>query len=365
MDTRLNGIDLYARRFPQAGSGHFRQIWGKTVSSIGLGTAGSRGASDRATQRDAIVAAASGGVNLIDSSANYGFGEGERAIGDAIVELKSCGISRDELVICTKAGYIPSRDPNAYFANEIVHGGLARFEDLIAECHCIAPGFLRHQIDQSLQRLNTTHIDIFLLHNLEEQAARLNKTHFAGRVRNAFEALEEEVVLGRIDMYGISTWDGFRCDAEKDGWISLPLLVKLAETVAGSYHHFRVVQLPFNPGMTEAATLSNQPASDDLKPCLEIASDLSIAVVTSSPLMQGRLARRLPAPVRDASPWEGTIAQKALQFARSMPGVTSALVGMKGKSHVDENLGLISKEPLSAQIAQVTLWRLQGKKTDA
>jgi aryl-alcohol dehydrogenase-like predicted oxidoreductase len=42
-----------------------------------------------------------------------------------------------------------------------------------------------------------------------------------------------------------------------------------------------------------------------------------------------------------------TDAQRALQFARSAPGITCALVGMKTPAHVEENAALARVDPLS------------------
>ncbi|MEP7357310.1 MAG: aldo/keto reductase, partial [Anaerolineales bacterium] len=41
-------------------------------------------------------------------------------------------------------------------------------------------------------------------------------------------------------------------------------------------------------------------------------------------------------------------AQRALQFARSAPGVTAALAGMSRAAHVEENLGLRDLAPMTA-----------------
>jgi aryl-alcohol dehydrogenase-like predicted oxidoreductase len=62
-----------------------------------------------------------------------------------------------------------------------------------------------------------------------------------------------------------------------------------------------------------------------------------------------RRHRTLPAvaaraPVRRALQ---TDAQRALQFARSAPGITCALVGMKTPAHVEENAALARVDPLS------------------
>ena len=47
-----------------------------------------------------------------------------------------------------------------------------------------------------------------------------------------------------------------------------------------------------------------------------------------------------------------TDAQTAIQFVRSTPGVTTALVGMSSVEHVEENLALVRVEPASEQTFQ-------------
>jgi aryl-alcohol dehydrogenase-like predicted oxidoreductase len=41
--------------------------------------------------------------------------------------------------------------------------------------------------------------------------------------------------------------------------------------------------------------------------------------------------------------------QRSLQFARSTPGLTTALVGMKKRAHVDENLAVAKVSPAAAE----------------
>jgi aryl-alcohol dehydrogenase-like predicted oxidoreductase len=54
--------------------------------------------------------------------------------------------------------------------------------------------------------------------------------------------------------------------------------------------------------------------------------------------MQAKLTTGLPAALRIPFPRCTTDAQRAIEFVRSMPGVTTVLVGMKRVEHVDENL---------------------------
>src|SRR3954468_6319249 len=103
------GTKRYRERFAgTAAGGHFRTEQGLRLSSIGIGTY--LGGWDEETDRayaDAIVRAVELGSNVIDTAANYRFQRSERAIGDALRRLTSEGFARDELLICTKGGYLP------------------------------------------------------------------------------------------------------------------------------------------------------------------------------------------------------------------------------------------------------------------
>ena len=70
-----------------------------------------------------------------------------------------------------------------------------------------------------------------------------------------------------------------------------------------------------------------------------------ITVMTSGSILQGRAADGLPPAVGEAFPGFGTDAQRALQFARSAPGVGVALVGMSQKGHVRENMEVAARPP--------------------
>src|SRR5262249_51542563 len=72
---------------------------------------------------------------------------------------------------------------------------------------------------------------------------------------------------------------------------------------------------------------------------LEAAAELGLAVISSASLMQSQLTTGLPPQLREVFPSLETDAQRALAFVRTLPGVTSALVGMRSVEHVDENVG--------------------------
>ena len=65
----------------------------------------------------------------------------------------------------------------------------------------------------------------------------------------------------------------------------------------------------------------------------------------SASLLQGRLAADLPEEVVEAFPEALSGGQRALQFSRSAPGMTTSLVGVSDPSHGRENFALVRFEP--------------------
>jgi aryl-alcohol dehydrogenase-like predicted oxidoreductase len=351
-----DGTLRYAARFQgRSAAGHFREIRGGLVlSSIGIGTY--LGEPDDATDRayaDAIVAAVESGINVIDSAINYRFQRSERAVGAALKDLFARGYSRDEIVLCTKAGFLTPdgampADPNSYFSREFLEPGIFTADDIAAGCHCMAPGYLSDQLERSRRNLGVATIDVFYLHNPETQLSEVSPEVFRARIREAFLFLESAVASKAIRAYGLATWNSFRDDPKANGYLSLKEMADIARDVAGDDHHFRFVQLPFNIAMPEALTRPNQMIDGKSVPMVQAARALNIALVTSAALLQGQLAKNLP-PFIGAALGQKDNASLALQFARSVPGLTTALVGMSNVQHVKANAQLVSVEPASRE----------------
>lgn len=324
---------------------------GLTLSSVGLGTY--LGASDTVTDRiyeAAVSRALELGCNVIDTAINYRCQRSERAVGRALAGSK---IPREQVVVATKGGYIPydgdpPEDPAAYVRRTFVSSGLVEPQDIVSGSHCLAPTFLRHQIDRSLANLNLASIDIYYLHNPETQLEELPADRFYERMRAAFEALEDRAQAGQIRHYGLATWNGLRASTGAAGLLSLERLVGIARQLAGERHRFRVVQLPYSLAMPEAYTRKNQSVRGTLMTPLEAAAALNLFVVGSAALYQNRLSHNLPAEIRARVSGVDTDAQRAIQFARSTPGIGAALVGMKQVAHVEENLRVLTVPPLAA-----------------
>ena len=345
------GTARYTKRFSgRAADGHFRVAHGLVPSSLGIGTyLGQPEDKTDESYTAAVVAAVESGINVIDAAINYRFQRSERSIGAAIRQLAEKGFARDEFVVCTKGGYLtpdggmPS-DPNEYFFREYIQPGIFEPKDIVAGSHCMTPRFLENQLSRSLRNLGVQCVDVYYLHNPETQLAEVSRPDFLERVRDAFIYLESAASAGKIQFYGMATWNGFRQEAKARDAMQLGELVQLARDIAGDKHRFRFVQLPFNLAMTEALTLGNQSFGGRDKTVMEAASDLDVTLIASASLLQGQVARNLPPFVGEALGLKND-AERALQFVRSSPGITTALVGMSRIEHVEANARLVGAPP--------------------
>jgi aryl-alcohol dehydrogenase-like predicted oxidoreductase len=326
MQATAEATSRYCSRFSGfQDSGFYRSVLNLSVSSLGLGTY--LGAADDLTDEayvDAILTAARSGINFFDTAINYRLQRSERCIGKALRSLQ-----RDELVVCTKAGFLtPGAIPDFSLESDEVAGGM----------HCISPLFLEDQIDRSRTNIGLDVIDVFYIHNPETQLGFHTREELEARIRRAFAHLERLVDRGCIRYYGLATWSGFRSNDA----LNLQRIYDIAVEEGGADHHFRFVQLPFNLNMVEAYV--DRPES-----VLECAARLGVAVVASATLSQGRVLSGLPEAVAQLTPEISDSALKAIQFTRSTPGVSVALVGMSRSEHVTANLGIAAIPPLTRE----------------
>jgi predicted oxidoreductase len=159
--------------------------------------AGDNSAQDKTKGKVAIRAALDAGYTHFDHADIYGDGHCESLFGQLLTELKKeTPTLRDQLIITSKAGI--RADPKRY--------------DFSAE-------YLISSVDNSLKRLNTDYLDLFLLHrpdylfNAEDVAQTFMKLKASGKV-NHFgvsnfspsqlsllqSALDEPLVVNQIEM---------------------------------------------------------------------------------------------------------------------------------------------------------------------
>jgi len=349
------GTARYRERFADSAPHHFRNKQSLNLSSLGIGTY--LGNADQATDKnyaDSVIRSIQLGSNVIDTAANYRFQRSERSIGQALTMLTTeHGFDRSELLICTKGGYLPfdgtqPRDVRDYIETTFVQTGIASWEDFVGGVHCMTPAYLQNQLEQSLLNMGIDCVDVYYIHNPESQLGYISEAEFYYRLQMAFDRLEENRANGKLQWYGLATWNGFRVSPQSREYHSLSRIVETAQQAGGASHGFRFVQLPFNLAMPEALTLMNQRIDDEDLTMLEAADQLGVTVIASASMLQGRVARGLPETVRKPLGSLATDAQTAIQFVRSTPGITTALIGMSRVEHVEENLKLVNVEPVSA-----------------
>lgn len=351
------GTTSYSQRFATTlASTHFRDSADHLkLSSIGLGTyLGEADARTDALYAAAIVRALECGCNVMDSAINYRHQRSERVIGQVLAALDREGlVKRAEVVVATKGGYLAfdgevPPDPRVYVHTTFIKTGLVSPDDIV-EWNCIATRYIDDQVERSLRNLGLECVDIYYLHNPEAQLQKWSRQEFYRRIAAAFTVLEAKVAEGKIRLYGTATWNGYRQPQSARESLSLADLVSIAKEVGGQGHHFKVVQLPYNLAMLEALTQRNQQVGNATVSFLEAAHSLGITVMASATIMQGQLVGRLPASIGEALSGLTSDAQRAIQFTRSTPGITTALVGMKSLEHVEHNLETAKVPPATME----------------
>ena len=333
---------------------YFRRFGDCVVSSIGVGTyLGDPSDEQDDRYHEAIDDALRSGINVIDTAINYRHQRSERVVGDAI---RQSPVDREAVLVATKGGFVPfdderPTDPGEYVRSEYVDSGLVDRADLVRGQHCLAPAFIDDQLDRSLDNLGLETIDLYYVHNPETQLESNSRDAVYDQLEATFTRLEERRAAGDIRQYGVATWRALRVPEGHDSYLSLPEIVRRARAAADAAGNevtgFRGIQLPFNVEMADAFTVEAHDGAEGRQSALWFAHEAELSVFTSASIMQGKLAAGLPDDV--AAKLDGeTSVQRAINFARSAPGVTTSLLGMGSPEHVVENVAAGRHEPLGA-----------------
>jgi L-galactose dehydrogenase len=283
---------------------------GLTVSALGFGAAtlgDEYGTLDAAEGKRAVDAALDAGMNLFDVSPYYGRTLAEERLGRWL-EGK-----REGVVLCTKVGRY-DRDPPAGFDFS-------------------ATRVLR-SVEESLARLRTDVIDVFLAHDIEFAPLEL----ILGETLPAMRRLKDE---GKVRFIGVS---GFPLEVLRDAVEGAELDVVL------SYCHYDLLN-------TRLATV--------LAPAVTARS---VGLISASPLHMGVLTSGGPPPWhpapaevleagRRAAAWcreRGLdLAEIALRFAAANPHAASTLVGVRTAAEVAVNLRALEPDPHPEMTAEL------------
>ncbi|MDD4647118.1 MAG: aldo/keto reductase, partial [Sphaerochaeta sp.] len=155
------------------------------VSSIALGTwamggGDSWGASDEVESIKTVHRALERGINFIDTAPAYGNGFSEELLGRA---LKG---KRNECILATKCGLLWGPEDE---------GSVHKSRDGVVIRRNLSPASIIEQVEKSLKRLNTDHIDLLLTH-------WQSIPPYFTPIEETVQAMERLIEQGKIRSYG-------------------------------------------------------------------------------------------------------------------------------------------------------------------
>jgi hypothetical protein len=79
-------------------------------------------------------------------------------VGEALRILEyEYSIGREQVFVASKVGYVPEDADRGVglemYIGDLIKGGVVKEEDIVGEVHCMTPGYLGHQIDESRRNL--------------------------------------------------------------------------------------------------------------------------------------------------------------------------------------------------------------------
>lgn len=257
------------------------------------------------------------GINLIDTAEGYGEGHSEEVVGQA---LKG---RREKWVVATKV------QPN--------RGIDAAKPDLKA-----AKARIFSAAEESLQRMQTDHIDLYQLHAIPHEAT--------GPV--VMEALAELKRQGKVRWYGISTNHRAAIDRLK------------------TYGPIHLLQIGYNLLEREADALLTWSKQEDIGTLIRVPlakgmltgkyAGPGAAKVPENDLRYERYQKpesidalkKLPQLNFLAEGTGRTMPQAALRFILDHPGVSCVIAGAKNREQIEQNAAAVDVPPISDEERQ-------------
>ena len=277
-------------------------------------------------QVDAIVRRSlDAGINFIDTANVYHAGRSEELVGQA---LKNLGVKRTDMVVATKVYGDMGQGPNDRGASR---------------------GHIMDQVEASLKRLQTDHIDLYQIHATDPVTP----------IDETLRALDDLVRRGMVRYIGVSNWAAWR------------IAKALGLSDKHNYARFESVQAYY--------TIAGRDLEREVVPLLQ---EEKMGLMVWSPLAGGLLsgkygpgapdpegARRTAfdfPPVNRDRAWPvigvmreiadahgSSVARVALAWLLSRPVVTSVIIGAKTIEQLDDNLGAVSLTLSAEELARL------------
>lgn len=303
---------------------------GLDVSAVGFGcweVGGGYGHVEEAEFARAVGRALDLGVNCFDTAEGYGMGASERALGQAL------GGRRDEAIVVTKFGMNYRDKPNLRDSSR---------ERVFAS------------IDKSLKNLGTDYVDVYLVHwpdrltPFEEtmqalgDVVRDGKVRFVGLSNFKLEEIEACMAVRRVDVvqYG---WNMFDRRMQRD------ILPYCAEQGVGFMAYGSLAFGLLTGTFTEEMDFGTQ----DWRSRQGNMGSIKMFAALFGPEKFKDNVRAVEQLEKIAARYDKSLPQLALRWATSHPAVSTALVGCRTVSEVEDNVGALGWSIDDADLAEI------------
>jgi methylglyoxal reductase len=291
---------------------------GLRATAVGLGTwaigGWMWGGTDEAKSIAAIQASIDAGVTLVDTAPAYGMGRSEEIVGKALEGR------RDRVVLATKCGLVWHTQNGRHFFDQ---GGRPVYRYL-------GPESIAHEIEQSLRRLRTDHIDLYITHWQDPTTP----------IAETMGALEDLRTAGKIGAIGASNVSS----ADVEAYVAAGRLDALQEQYSMVHRAIEADLLPLalehGISVLSYSSLALGLLTGKIGPGRTFeGDDLRI----DDPRFSEANRRKVADFVADVQPIADargvSIAQLVIAWTIQRPGITFALCGARNPAQALENAG--------------------------
>ncbi len=272
---------------------------------------------------DLVRRALGAGINFIDTADVYSEGHSEELLGTS---LKNLGVKRSDVVIATKFHGSVGKGPND-------RGG--------------SRGHIMDAVEQSLERLQTDHIDLYQIHGLDTVTPP----------EETLRALDDLVSRGLVRYIGCSNWPAWRIAkalgiSERRGYARFET-TQSYYTIAGRDLEREIVPLlrEEKVGLMVWSPLAGGLLSGKFGPGADGPKDARRAQFDFPPVDRER-AWKVIEVMRAIGDAKGvSVARVALAWLLHKPYVTSVIIGAKRIEQLDDNIAAAS---LSLTVEEMT-----------
>lgn len=292
---------------------------GVQVSRLALGL-GFRGQGDEAEAQRVIEHTIDQGINLIDCANVYGTMDDRANIGRSEVILgKALKGKRDDVVITSKVASPMGNGPN--------DEGLSRYH-------------IMREVENSLTRLDTDHIDVYLVHTFDESTP----------LEETIRALDDLVRSGKVRYVGCCNYAAWQVC--KGLWVADRHNAAPFMCVQNQYNlltrHLEsemfglvrdqglgvMVYSPLAVGLLSGIYSPDSPAPEGTLWATRMRDQFPAAV-------QGAASEAISTVIKFAGELGVTPAQLALAWVLSHPEITVAITGGDTIGHLNDNIGAV------------------------